>query len=525
MNVANLAIARTTERRRELAVHTALGATRRSLASVVVAEHMLLALAACATGLVLAWWTTRLLLRLSPPDVARVEGLGVHGSSLIFATAVALVAACCVSLGPALAATRANVQGALAQGGVHAGRGRITQRIRRGLVVAQLALALVLMVGAGLLIRSMQRLTAIELGFQPAGVMIATVDLTANARYSVEDEKREFFASLLRRAYTLPGVQRVTAGPPPLVAGLDDGVSEGFDILFSGEGVSGARASLWGKFVGPGYFETYRIPLRAGRGISDADRDGAPAVAVINESAARLFFEADPIGRTLPGIPEEVSRGREITVVGVVQDVRQRDVTAPANPEIFVPIAQQERTHPRSGTIALRTEGEPQALIPVFRRLLREADPELATTRLQTMQSVVDASLARHRFLMQLLSALAALAMVLASLGLYAVVAYLVSLRKQEIGVRLALGAPRGRIVRLVMRETLVLVAAGIVIALPAALALSRLLDAFLYEVQSHDLAAFAAAPVILTFASMFAALVPARRAARVDPVATLRIE
>lgn len=309
------------------------------------------------------------------------------------------------------------------------------------------------------------------------------------------------------------------------MAGLGDGVSEGFDILFSRRGVAGARATLWGKFVGPGYLETYRIPLRTGRGISAADRDDTPAVAVINESAARLFFEGEAIGRTLPGLPEEISRGREVTVIGVVEDVRQRDVTAPANPEIFVPIAQQERTTPRRGTVALRTEGEPGALIRQFRRLLQEIDPELATSRLQTMQSVVDVSLARHRFLLRLLGALAALAMVLACLGLYAVVAYLVSLRRQEIGVRLALGAPRRSVVRLVMRETLFLVAGGIAIAVPAALGLSGLLAAFLYEVQPDDLAAFVAAPAVLVLASIVAALVPARRAARVDPVATLRVE
>lgn len=525
VNVTNLSLARTMERRRELAMHTALGATRKSLAAVVFAEHVLLAAGAGVAGVVLAWWTTRLLIRLSPADVARVEGLGVNGAALVFAAAVALTAACCVSLAPALGATRGNLQGVLTQGGVHVGRGRIAQRIRRVLVVAQLALALLLMVGAGLLIRSMQRLTSVELGFQPGGVAIATVDLMANARYADEERRREFFGLLRRRAGALPGVQQVTLGPPPLVAGLGDGVREGFDILFTGEGVDGARAALWGKFVGPGYFETYRIPLRAGRGISDTDRDDTPAVAVINESAARLFFQADPIGRTLPGMPDQVSRGREITVIGVVQDVRQRDVTAPANPEIFVPIAQQEHTHPRSGTVALRTEGDPQALIPLFRRLLQEADPELATTRLQTMQSVVDASLARQRFLMQLLSALAALAMILACLGLYAVVAYLVSLRKQEIGVRLALGAPRRRVVLMVVRETMFLVAGGIAIALPVALALSRLLAAFLYEVQPHDLAAFAAAPAVLALASMLAALVPARRAAHVDPISTLRME
>lgn len=219
VNMANLSLARTTERRRELAVHTALGATRRSLAFVFVAEQLLLAGAACAMGLVLAWWTTRLLLRLAPAEVTPAGGLGLNGVSLIFAAVVAFAAACCISLAPAFAVTRGNVQHVLAQGGAHGGRGRVLQRVRRALVVAQLALALLLMVGAGLLIRSMQRLTAVDLGFQPEGVMIATVELAASTRYADEVRKRELFGTLLRRAAALPGVLQVTSGPPPARGG------------------------------------------------------------------------------------------------------------------------------------------------------------------------------------------------------------------------------------------------------------------------------------------------------------------
>jgi predicted permease len=400
----------------------------------------------------------------------------------------------------------------------------VAQRVRRTLVVTQLAIALLLVVGAGLQVRSMLRLTRVELGFDPDGVVAATINLNSRTRYPDEASRRRLFEEIEHRLRAEPGVRQVGFGPLPLVAGLGEGVAEGFDMIGN---VTGQRThgSFWVKFVTPGYLEALRIPLRAGRLIEAGDHAGAAPVAVINEAAARLLFEGDAVGRTIRNTNADLGRGRPLTVVGVVAEVRQRDVTDPASPELFVPLAQQERGNPREGTIVILTSGDPRHRLPVVRRIVRDLDPELATTRLTTMQTVVDESLVRYRFLMQLLGAFSVLALVLAVLGLYAVVSYLVSQRQQEIGVRLALGAQRRHIVTLVLTEGLWLVAGGILVGVPAAFAFSRLLTGFLYEVGPHDMQAFVAAPVALAVAAALAALMPALRASRLDPVRTMRVE
>ncbi len=527
VNVANLSLARTLERRRELAMRATLGASRWSLTLDVLAENVLLATGGAGLGALAALWTTRFFVRLSPADITQAGPIAVNAGSLLFAGITGALVSLLVSVGPAVAALRMDLQLVLGQGGARAGRGRVARRVRRTLVVGQLALALLLIVGAGLLLRSMSRLMRADLGFRAGGVAVASITTAASDRYETTSSARRLFDDLEERLRGLPGVQEVTFGEAPLVAGTQDGVREGFSMIFSirRAGQDSANTVMWANYVDAGYLATFHIPLLAGRGILATDDSTAPAVAVVTASAARILFGTDQaVGRALDHVPPNMSRGRDITVVGVVRDVRQRDVAVPAVPEVLLPVAQQDVLL-RRGSIALRTTGDPDGLIRSVRRLLREVDPDLATTRLTTMQSVVDASLAPRRFLLLLMGAFAALAMALAVLGLYAVVSYLVARRTQEIGVRMALGATRADVRRLVLGEGARLVAIGIAVGAPAAYVLSQVLTNFLYEVEPHDGFTFAVAPLALAAAALLASWGPARRATRVDPASTLRLD
>lgn len=522
INVAALSLVRTSERRRELAVRSALGASRGALTLGVLAEQMLLATMAAVAGLLMAFWTSRTVVRLAPGELGlRDLAVSVNGATVLFAAAAATIVACLVSLAPALAVTRTDLPPVLAQGGVQSGRGRPVQRVGRSLVIAQLALALVLMVGAGLLVRTMARLTGVDLGFRPHGVVIGSLSLIRIDSLEV----RRFVEAFPRAVRALPGVQEVTFGPAPLVGGRGEGLRDGFNMYFGWRTPREAMVYGWVKFVDPDYRSAFGLTLQAGRWLTDRDGAGAPAVAVINETAARTYFEGDAIGRVLENVPKSLSGGGPITVVGIVRDARQRDVTIPANPEIFVPLAQQQEQLSSIGTFAVRTAGDADALLPTVRRVLGEVAPQIAVQQLTTMQAVVDASLARYRFLLQLLGAFAGLALAIAVLGLYAVVSYLVSQRTREIGVRVALGARRRDVMGLVLHEGFGIVLTGIVIGVPAALAMTRLLSAFLYEISPRDLLTFAVAPPLFAAVAMVAALAPALRASRVDPVRTLRLE
>jgi putative ABC transport system permease protein len=525
-NVANLSLARTLERRRELALRATLGASRWALASEVVSENAVLAAAGAALGILLGIWTTRLFVALSPADFARPSGIAVGRSGLLFAGVGAICTALMISVAPALAAARGDLQPVLGQGGVRAGRGRVAHRVRRVLVAGQLAIALLLITGAGLIVRSVARLTSVDLGFKPQGIAIANISLVGG-RYREKQRVSAFHDDLQDRLKAVPGVQSVAVGPAPLVAGRGEGLREGFDMIMGHRDTTRADGSsplVFVKFVSPSYFETYRIPIRAGRGLLASDDSVAPAVAVVNGTAARLYFGNEPaIGGRISDGNGFLSGGRPLTVVGIVDNVRQRDVTLSASPEIFLPVAQNQRG-PRAN-VAARTSGDPRALLPIIRGILRDIDPALGTTRLTTMQAVVDESLAPHRFLLLLLTSFAGLALGLASLGLYAVVAYLVAQRTQEIGVRMALGAQRSNVLGMVLRDGMSLVVAGVVIGVPAAYALSRVLTSFLYEVSPRDAGALITAPLVLALVALVAAYIPARRATRVDPMVALRHE
>ena len=526
-NVANLSLARALGRRREWAVRASLGAGRRTLASLVIAENLLVAAAGGLCGVVAAYWTSQAFVSLMPAEITLPGTIGVNGAAILFGCAASLAAALVASVGPAFAVAGAGGHHGLAPDGFRAGRSPASRRVRYALVAVQLAAALVLLTGAGLLLRSVARLTALDLGFNPRGVVIATVNLIGE-RYRDEARVRRLFEDLGEQARRLPGVESVAFGPAPLVGGHAEGLRDGFNLIYTlarPDGTEAPRPVMWVKYIDVGYLDTFGVRLRAGRGIQETDNGAAPAVALVKARAAALLFPGGrAVGELVPNAPKTLSGGRPITVVGVVEDARQRDVALQAEPEMFVPAAQQRLTM-SAATIALRTSADPESLMRPLRQALSSLDPELATTTLTTMAGVVEASLARHRFLLLLLGAFAGLALALAAFGLYAVVSYLVAQRTPEIGLRMALGAGRAQVAGLVAREVTMLVGAGVAAGGTSAFLLSGILASFLYDVTPHDAAVFAGAPLVLAAAACAAAAVPTRRALRIDPACVLRAE
>jgi predicted permease len=533
-NVANLSLARTLERRRELAVSVALGASRRLLAAHVLAENALLACGGGAAGALAAAWATGLLVRLAPPELPGVRGAAVGAGGVLFAAGAAMLAALAVSVAPTLAVTRGDLRAAMGQPGAVSSigtGGAAARRTRGALVAAQFAVALLLLTASGLLVRSMARLTRIDTGFDRRGLVTAHVRFAATLR-DAPARRRALKDDLVERLRALPGVRSVAVGPPPLVGGSGPGFSDGWDNIYPVRDSTEPGApvsSVWVKYVDPSYLETFRIGVRAGRGITAADDAGAPAVALVNAAAERLFFSAGPaLGRRLEGMPqsaaETTSGGRPITVVGLLPDVRQRDVTIPAYPEVWLPLAQQEDGDSHF-YVSARTGGNAEALARAVRGAVAALAPELQPRRISTMDAVVRQTLAPQRYVLGALGSFAALALVLAALGLYAVMSYLTAARTREIGVRMALGARPGQVLRMVLRDGLRLAVAGAALGLPAAYASSRVMARFLYEVDPRDALVFLAAPTVLALAALIAAYIPARRATQVDPVTALRAD
>src|SRR6185437_5113013 len=524
-NVASLTLARALERRRELGVRIALGASRRSLMGLVLTENALLAAAGVLLALAVAVAGTRAALAFGPQDLVVGLNFTLQRMSVIFAVVLGVVAALTVSLGPTFVAGRDGVQPLLSLSGSRTGRGRASLRARRGLVVAQLAVAVLLMTSAGRLIQSIANLTgAARLGFEPARTVIATLRLVGP---SWRDAKRRALVidRIMTGMHALPGAQSTAYGPPPLVGGRGEGVREGFDALVSLKGpVDMQGQTTWLKRVDAGYTDTYGLRILAGRGFTTADSAVAQPRVLLNATAARTVFGTiDVVGRTFELPPMLVDSGAPpALVVGVLADAPQRDPTIDAAPELL--LYARAKT---SGfaTLAVRSTAPAPVVITQLRQMLRDIDPTLAPMRLETMMDVVDVSLARHRSLAFLLGAFATLALTLASIGLYAVVSYLALQRRPEIGIQLALGAQRRGVFRLVLSEGLVLVVVGAVIGAFGGVVANRLLTSFSYGVSDFDVSSFALAPAILAVVAIAATSIPALRASRVDPAMALRAE
>jgi predicted permease len=516
VNLASAALARAEGRQREFAVRTALGAGRWRVVRQVLTESLVLAAAGGALGVALAVALTRALARLADVAIPGVATIEVDGRVLAFAAATSVICGLLVGLAPALVVAR-DVRGAMGSGG-RAGIDGARLRARGVLIGAEVALAVALLAGAGLFVRSLRALLDQELGFRAERVLTADVSLPG-AQYTDTTRIAGFYDRLLATLRELPGVDAASVIDAAPLSG--SGANTGFML----DGSERSVGSVDYRVVDSSYFRALGIPLRLGRDFGPADRAGAPHVVLVNEAAARKFWPSgSPLGHRVrfPGMDRHASEW--LTVVGVVGDVRAESVDVPAYPAMFIHLAQRPERLGWGATILVRAGRPSAALADAIRRTVRATDPDVPV-RVSSLGEIVLASVADRRFMTSVLGGFAAIALGLAALGIYGVLAYAVAQRQREIGVRMALGAPRGRVRAMVLRDAMAAVVPGAVAGVAGGLALTRLLRGMLFGVAPTDPIAFAAAVALLGGVALVASWVPARRATRVDPLTAIRAE
>ncbi len=512
VNVANLLLVRATARRHETSVRFALGASRLRIARQFLAESLLLALAGCAAGILLGRLLMKVLLALAPKTIPLIATVTMDWRVFAVAAAIATLTGVAFGLAPAWQAAQTKASEALKTAARNTG-GRSQVRWRAVLTATEVALSLVLLVGAGLLLKSFVLLMGVDLGFQPERVLAMNVNLP-KLRYPTPESRLMFYQQLEERVRALPGVQSVAyANRMPLRGGW------GGDVETDLAPESGPDVDL--QAVSPGYFETLGIPLMRGRGFTPADRNGAPPVAVVNQTFARQCFpNTDPLGHRVrhgTGAPW-------MTVVGVVNDIRRSGKDGQIRPQVYLSAAQTG--YPVAlADFAVRTASDPRQLVKGVQAQVWSLDKDQPVTAVHTFEEIVTAAAAERRFQTTLLATFATVALGLAVIGLFGVLSYSVSQRTGELGIRLALGARPRAILGLVLRQAGGLIGTGVALGLAAALALTRYLQSLLFGIQRTDWTAYAAAVGLLAAISMLAALVPARRGSKLDPMAALREE
>jgi putative ABC transport system permease protein len=518
-NIANLLMARATSRSREVAIRRALGAGRGRLLRQLLTESAVLAATGAIGGILLAYWGVQLLASLLPPDVPRFTAIRVDGWVLVFALALSVGASLVFGLAPALSAWGSSLQGALREDASRSGGADRRQRARRVLAMAETALALVLMVGAGLLLRSLTSLTSVNPGFNTEHVLKAAVSLP-QYQYKTQQQWAAFLSALLERVQAQPGLlESALAVPLPIADGY---VNLGFSIVGAPTPPPGSASTANYVSVSPGYFGVMGIPMLRGRGFAPEDSVSSPRVAIINDSMARSYFPGkDPLGSHLVfGFPPDTNVEREI--VGVVADVRDVALNRDPGAMMYVPIAQAPLW---GAAVIVKTPLPPSSAFSEIRQVVKGIDKDLPVTDATPLADAIDSSLAQWRFRALLLSLFGIVALVLASTGIFGVVAYSVACRTHEIGVRIALGASPRAIGRMVLRENLGLALAGLTAGTVLALALVEVLASELYGVGTRDPLTFAASGLLLLAAALLASYLPARRATRVDPIVALHCE
>ena len=533
-NVANLLLAQAATRQRELAIRTAIGAARSRLVRQFLVEALLLSLAGGLLGVTVARWGVIALVRLAPPDLQHVEEVSINLPVLLFALAISLAVAVGLGLFSALRATLGDVQHTLAEHGraqTGAPRG---QRLGRAIIAGQLAITLVLLTGAGLLGRSLIRVLSIDPGFRTEHIV--TVDFALSfAQKDVDKTRRiQFLSQLIERMRTIPGVQEVGGtGRLPLTEALSDGT---YVLMSPGEQPPRKIEELQQWYdhaantgyanyspVSEGYFRALGIPLLLGRWFNDGDTMDAPHVALISKSLAREKWpHQDPLGRSIEfgNIDGDL---RPLTVIGVVGDVRDDKLETPPSPTIYVNYRQRPQATWHFTTV-VRADTDPAAVISAAREIIRSIDPNVPPS-FSTLTQVFASSLKSRQFILILVTVFAGTALLLAMAGIYGVMAYAVTRRTGEFGIRIALGASGGSILRLVLRQGILTALVGVAIGLAGALALTRTLSSLLFGLTATDPATFAAVVLLLVSVVLLACFIPARRAAKVDPMVALRYE
>jgi putative ABC transport system permease protein len=513
-NIANLLLANATSRRRELAVRAALGAGRDLLVRQLMSESFVLAVAGGGLGILLAFWLIDLFAGFIPADIPRVEAIGINLPALLFTCGLALLSAFVCGLAPAFIASKVNLSDALNAGGGRVGGERRGNRLRSALVVAQIAVTLMLLIGAGLASRSFLNLQQVPLGFSPRNVLTFQLQLHGD-KYPDVEKTRDYFQQLLERLEAQPGV--IAAGAT-LIRPLEGPIGINARYLAEGQAPDEVMRNtvLNCEYITPHYLRSIGIPLNAGREFTEQDDGRAPQAVIISETMARSIFApgVDPVGKRI-----NIGGQGWCTIVGVAGDARLRDLKE-ARWNVYLPYRQS--SYPLA-YVTVRIDSDPTPFIAMVRREVAALDPDQGIMSVMTMEQRLSAALARPRFNALLLNLLSILAAVLAVVGIYGVVSYSIVQRRQEIGIRIALGAQAGHVLKLVVGQGMILVVAGVGAGCLGAFALTRLMAGLLYGVSATDPATFGGTALLLALAALAACYLPARRATKVDPTIALR--
>ncbi|MGH9431444.1 MAG: ABC transporter permease [Terriglobia bacterium] len=520
-NVASLLLARAEAREREVAIRSALGAAGFRLLRQFITEGILLALAGAVAGLILAEVGLRVIKATNDGSIPRLGDIGVDTGVLLFTLAVSIVTGVFFGMTPIVHLRLGSLHDRLKAGGGRVAGSTAAQQFRRGLVVAQIALALMLLIGTGLMIRAFWKLQQVDIGVNPTKLITMQVNLP-RAVYKKNTAIDGFWTRLQQRMDVLPGVKSATFAsglPPGRPPNDNDTQIEGF---VQKPGAPFLQNVEYYQVVGHNYFRTVGVRLIEGRLFDDRDGPGAPNVVIINQTMARIFWgNQSPIGRRIrPGFTDPWC-----TVVGVVADVKNAGIDKPAGTELYLPYDQPQGSGTSGVSLILRTAGNPTGIVGAVRGLVNNLDPQLPVSKVRTMDDIILASQSRPRFLTVLLTLFASVALILAAIGLYGVISYSVSRRTQEFGVRMALGAQQGDVLKLVLSQGLRLAAVGIALGLLGAFALTRAMAGLLYGIQATDPITYVVFSLALALVAVFASYIPARRATKVDPMVALRYE
>ncbi|HEY0380185.1 MAG TPA: ABC transporter permease [Pyrinomonadaceae bacterium] len=518
-NVANLMLARATVRRKEVAIRTALGASRWRIVRQMLTESLLLSALGGGAGLLLALWGMDLLVAAIPADIPRTGEIGLDKYVLLFTAGVTTLTGIIFGLVPALQASKTDLNETLKDGTRGMSGGMQRNRVRSALVITEIALSLVLLIGAGLLFQSFRRLLEVSPGFEADKVLTADVSVS-DKKYPEEEQRAAFYHEALERMKAIPEVQAVGAVYPLPLGGSF--IVFTFDIAGRPPFPLGQQPSADRRIISQDYFKAMSIPVLKGRAFNDQDRTSAPPVVIINETFAHRFFPGeDPVGKAI--IPGEGKDPVTREIVGVVGDVRHAGLDTERTPEYYVPYEQTDVD--RLTVVARTASGNPANVAGALRGVVAAMDKEQPVYNIRPMTQLLDESVARRRFNMMLLGGFALLALLLASIGIYGVISYSVAQRTREIGIRIALGAQLSDVIKLILKQGLALALAGLAAGLLVAYFVTKLMSSLLFGVGATDPVTFASVALILLFVALLACYIPARRAANVDPNVALRYE